>query len=343
MNALLDNLRNNERLARKLFDIEIEIFSQYDSRSLLERLLAKVEASFQVPMVWLVLVDTQATQLLKRHVERSPVLQQYTLWIDPGAAHRLPSSPIDPLLVNNNIGDYSAWLPPAVHTQDIGSMALAPLQLNGRLAGVLVQADADPDRWNPNMDTFFLAQLAVKTSLCMANLVVREQLEFYATRDSLTGLLNRRELDLALAREVARSQRTQAPVSLLFLDLNDFKWVNDTHGHDAGDAVLQQLSATIEAEVRGIDTAFRYAGDEFVVVLPGVDRSAAGQIAARLSEAVARKPCSHGEAVIQYSISCGIACSHNLKDISVRGLLKAADDALYREKRARQQPTTTPV
>ena len=103
--------------------------------------------------------------------------------------------------------------------------------------------------------------------------------ERLATRDSLTGLANRRLFDESLQREVARAQRLATPLSLLVLDVDHFKQVNDTYGHQTGDAVLREVSEALVANTKNYDVAARYGGDEFVVLLPGCTREDAMRVA----------------------------------------------------------------
>ena len=115
----------------------------------------------------------------------------------------------------------------------------------------------------------------------------QSQLEKMATSDSLTGLPNRYLLDQVLAREMASALNEQTPLSLIFLDLDDFKRVNDTYGHAVGDHALQQLAGIISDQVRATDIPARYGGEEFVIVLPGIDQDMALKVARRLRATIA--------------------------------------------------------
>jgi diguanylate cyclase (GGDEF)-like protein len=112
--------------------------------------------------------------------------------------------------------------------------------------------------------------------------------EALARADSLTGLGNRRAFDEALIAEIARARRVGVPLSLLLADLNDFKEINDAHGHLAGDDCLRQVAATFRDEVRVHDHCFRWGGDEFAAILTDTDSEAAELIAERVTAAVAQ-------------------------------------------------------
>ena len=162
----------------------------------------------------------------------------------------------------------------------------------------------------------------------------RERLEYLATRDNLTGLPNRALLADRIAQALAGAQRNDDQVALLFIDLDNFKRVNDTCGHHVGDALLRQVAARLGDAVRRADTIARLAGDEFVVLLTGVKETAAvARVAAKICTDLAR-PYEVPEAVAQAlhtSGSVGIALyPHDGRDFTE--LLKSADAAMYRAK-----------
>lgn len=149
-----------------------------------------------------------------------------------------------------------------------------------------------------------------------------------AAVDELTGLFNRRFLDVYLAKELKRAQRHGETFSILFVDLDDFKTVNDTHGHAAGDRVLETAGREIQALLREEDFAARYGGEEFLVVLPHTDADGASSFAERLSTRLAAISFPHGARV---TYSGGIA-SYPTHGATVEQLLRVADTALYQAK-----------
>jgi len=155
-----------------------------------------------------------------------------------------------------------------------------------------------------------------------------------AITDQLTGLFNRRYMSRHLSTLIDSANTTGKPVSFLILDIDYFKQVNDTHGHDIGDEVLREFASRISANVRGIDLACRYGGEEFVVVMPDTDLNFAYMVAERLRQAVADAPFRITPAPGQLSvtISIGVTASEGTRD-TPEALLKRADQALYRAKR----------
>jgi diguanylate cyclase (GGDEF)-like protein len=163
---------------------------------------------------------------------------------------------------------------------------------------------------------------------------VERRLQELARIDPLTRLPNRREFEERLTLAVARSRRSKKALAVLFMDVDHFKSINDSHGHAAGDAVLKEFAARIRHAVRNTDTAARLAGDEFVVILEGLQSDAeASQVATKLVDAI-RPPMVLPEGgEIEVTTSVGLACWLGSGD-GAKDLLERADRALYRAKAA---------
>jgi two-component system, cell cycle response regulator len=155
-----------------------------------------------------------------------------------------------------------------------------------------------------------------------------------AITDALTGLHNRRYMESHLGTLVEQSALRGKPISILVLDIDFFKAINDTHGHSAGDDVLKEFSQRLKKAVRGIDLACRYGGEEFVVVMPDTDIGVATLVAERLRRRIASEPfpINHNSRAVQATISVGIAAMQSCED-SAADIVKRADQALYRAKR----------
>ena len=156
-----------------------------------------------------------------------------------------------------------------------------------------------------------------------------------AMRDGLTGVYNRKALDERLASELAFAVRHVAPLSVVLLDIDHFKAINDSHGHLAGDAVVREVAARVARGVRVEDVVGRYGGEEFLVVAREISLERAGQLAERLRATVAGEPVLFGLQPIPVSASFGVAslaCCGESRD--VRTLLRVADERLYAAKRA---------
>ena len=155
-----------------------------------------------------------------------------------------------------------------------------------------------------------------------------------AITDALTGLHNRRYMETHLAALVEQAHARGKPLTVLVLDIDFFKAVNDTHGHDAGDDVLREFAVRLKKSIRGIDLACRLGGEEFVVVMPDTDMTVATMVAERLRRRIAADPfpIAGGERKVEVTISIGIAAVSGAED-SAANVLKRADQALYRAKR----------
>jgi len=161
-----------------------------------------------------------------------------------------------------------------------------------------------------------------------------EQAEELARKDGLTGLYNHRAFQELLGLEVARAQRHGTPVSLLMIDIDHFKQINDSLGHQAGDAVLRQLGALLQDSARNIDQVCRYGGEEFVLILPMTATAEALLAAERLRSQVERFEFScGGDSHRRITVSTGVA-SYPLHAQTQAALIAAADAAMYAAKRA---------
>jgi two-component system, cell cycle response regulator len=154
-----------------------------------------------------------------------------------------------------------------------------------------------------------------------------------AITDVLTGLYNRRYMETHVGTLVDQAIARGKPLSVLILDIDYFKSINDTHGHDAGDDVLQDFAIRIRKSIRGIDLACRYGGEEFVVVMPETDMAVATMVAERLRRRIASEPfpIQKGARTVEVTISIGIAALG--ADDNAAAVIKRADQALYRAKR----------
>jgi diguanylate cyclase (GGDEF)-like protein len=209
-----------------------------------------------------------------------------------------------------------------------GNVVVTPITADGEHLGVAVgEWGGGYDARIPTSTVRALAQASMHTALALRNARLLGENERLATRDSLTGLANRRLFDESLQREVARAQRLDTPLSLLVLDVDHFKQVNDTYGHQTGDTVLREVADALVSNTKNYDVAARYGGDEFVVLLPGCSREDAVRVAERVRHGVAN---AVGEAPV--TISAGVATVPDNASDAER-LMAAADAALYDAKR----------
>jgi diguanylate cyclase (GGDEF)-like protein len=206
-----------------------------------------------------------------------------------------------------------------------------PLKSSGSVIGVLDLFGAEPF---DDADLATIRTFATQATVAIDNVLLHEEAQRLSITDGLTGLWNYRYFTMTVAKEIERAARFARPLALLLLDLDHFKAVNDSFGHQRGDAVLVELAARIRNEVRDVDTVARYGGEEIVIVLPETDAEGVAQLAERICAAVRRKP--FGDAAlppVHLTVSAGGAVfpAHGL---TASALLAASDRALYAAKHA---------
>ncbi len=212
-----------------------------------------------------------------------------------------------------------------------------PLLAQGEAIGLLtLQQRIAPNQNRPLDGKSFrpevVSAFARLIALAIANLSLRERLRAQSIRDPLTGLYNRRFLEESIERELARAQRKQEPLAVMIIDADHFKRFNDTFGHDAGDAVLRAIGHVLLDSARTSDIAARLGGEEFVLLMPGLDAGNAMLAGERLRTAIASLSLTHNkQALGAVTVSVGVAM-FPAQGRSLAELLRAADVALYAAK-----------
>lgn len=212
--------------------------------------------------------------------------------------------------------------------------ACMPLAAQGDIYGLLlIQYHTTPE----NSDQVILRQrraigISEQIGLALANLHLREKLRAQSIRDPLTGLYNRRHMDLMLRREMSRTKRNEGNLAIAIVDVDHFKKFNDTYGHDAGDLVLKAVAKTLGQRVRDVDLVCRFGGEEFVIVLPEITRDMAFKRMEMLLVAIRELDVKQGGRPLgNITASFGVAMYPN-HGLDAESLLKIADDALYEAK-----------
>jgi diguanylate cyclase (GGDEF)-like protein len=235
-----------------------------------------------------------------------------------------------PSLQRSDLEDVMALLAQAYRS---GDRSISASELREKvLHGVAFWADLALDEAAQLVDRF--DALAADRSL-IKTVAVQELIDRLCAltlRDGLTGLFNRRYLDYCLEHEIQRVEREFAPCSVVFLDVDHFKHVNDQFGHDRGDQVLRGVAELMLRTLRQTDISARIGGEEFVAVLPGTGVGEAARAAKRLCETVASASFGSGRDTIRVTVSCGVSTYFPRTRLDARELLKRADDALYRAK-----------
>jgi diguanylate cyclase (GGDEF)-like protein len=209
-------------------------------------------------------------------------------------------------------------------------LAVVPLVFQERFIGALEVVDDNPSRtWQDN-EILLLRTVANQVSVAINHADLFAQMQLQALTDSLTGCYNRRSFEMQLDRELQMATRLHQPLSLVMLDLDRFKQLNDTVGHDAGDDALRKLADCFRQELRGVDTPCRFGGDEFALILPQAYADGATVVAERLRQRIEQIEIPEFG---HLTASIGIA-AYPAHGASREGLVSAADMALYSAKRA---------
>ncbi len=206
-----------------------------------------------------------------------------------------------------------------------------PMQAQGELLGLFYLCAATPAHF-PAAKRQLARTVAEQLSLALANLHLRETLQHQSIRDPLTGLFNRRYLEESLQQEIQRAQRHNHTIGVIMLDIDYFKSVNDTYGHDAGDLALQAVGKILRERVRGSDIACRYGGEEMTLILPESSLAVTDLRAEAIRLEIERLRVDYqGTTLNPFTASLGVSCFPN-HGYTANALIKAADAALYQAK-----------
>ena len=337
--TLLDQVARNEALFRKTQALELELLRATSLAALFERTIDGLREAYALDSVTLNVLDPQhelrhivaaekcsstvlaQVQFLDSITKLAPQLATATQpWLGPyqAEAHRR-------LLAGGAQG---------------GSVALIPLPYANRSIGILAFVSRDTRRFSRELASDFLAHLGLIIAICLENTVNRARLTLSGVTDYLTGLHNRRYLQGRMREEVARAERQRGSVACLMIDVDEFKAVNDGHGHLGGDGVLAEIGRRIEQQIRGSDTGARYGGDEFAVLMPSAGVVEAQVLAQRIHAAVGTVPIALPNGMsLRLTVSIGAAAARPVTgerdpQAVAERLVAAEDAALYRVKRA---------
>ncbi len=333
---LLERIRQNEAKLSQFHALETTLLSLNALRELVEHVIEDTKAAFDLDLVSLVLVDEDGdlAQFMKEDGLQLESVPSLILLQTPqplkeifGRAFRL------------HLGEFKPKFRFLLPGNDFpSSVALLPLVRRGQLLGCLNLGSHDPSRYSPTMATDFLDRLRAILSVCLENTKNFEQLRRTSLYDTLTGVNNRRFFEQRLGEEIDRAQRSGEPLSCLFLDIDHFKQVNDTYGHQTGDLVLAEIASQIRSQLRNNDVLARYGGEEFVALLSGANEDRAMEVAERIRRRIANHSITdHNHNTITCTLSVGVA-EYNPEKVSpvsaadIQRFIELADQALYAAK-----------
>jgi two-component system cell cycle response regulator len=218
------------------------------------------------------------------------------------------------------------------------SVAIVPLLRNKRIIGSLNLGSMDPARFSPSLGTDFVEHMASIIAICLENVISNEMLKYIGLTDSLTGVYNRRYVDRRLIEEISRARRQDYPISFMYIDIDHFKRVNDTVGHQGGDDVLREVANRIKNELRLSDALARFGGEEFVVLLINADLESAAFVGERIRAGIAASMIGlSGGVKVSITASVGVASlsqtdAGGAVEVQAQELIAHSDEALYQAK-----------
>jgi diguanylate cyclase (GGDEF)-like protein len=333
IDIILHRLKENEEIHRKFHELELKIISILNFKDFFEILLTEMKNIFGVSYVWLSVIEESILALLINRLNDSEIIRHQSNFIQRSDFNKRIGRIRAPLLLNTDLEAYSVFFPKG-NVYPIQSIAISPVQIDGEIVGSLNQGDASPNRFEPDMDVSLLEQLMLKVSICLSNVAAHEKLQYFAYHDVLTGVLNRRALEEELHREFSRSRRYSEILSIVFLDLDAFKEINDQYGHDTGDYVLRYVARTLQSLSRKEDPVARFAGDEFVVILPETRAETSEFFINRVQHYLENHPLTINKTIFKISLSYGIASTAEADITNSEQLLKKADERLYIAKKS---------
>ncbi|HHL40088.1 MAG TPA: diguanylate cyclase [Deltaproteobacteria bacterium] len=326
-NVMAQGIQRREERLKKHNEVAKLLMSTLNLQELLERILDIVVEVTDSQLGIIYLCENEGGEaVLSPRVRYGTASELKTLKIDSGYPGRAARD-MRTFIVATPEGAEAELMELGFAKVTPREVAYIPLSYQEKLLGVLVVGSSG--RYSEDEVQLF-DYLASQISIALDNAIMHQQIQELSITDALTGLYNRRYLNKRLGEEWARSLRHKEPLSIFLSDVDNFKSVNDTYGHDRGDEVLKHIAATIKKCVRKEDIAARYGGEEFVIVLPDTKGEDARVFAERVAAAVKEHKFEWmGRGV---TMSIGIACLPEVKVDSYDDLVQAADQAMYRAK-----------
>lgn len=334
---LTDAAARNDAITKRTQERELQLLRADSLSQLLRTMADGLRESYVLDAISVVLLDPQheIRHLLVAGGDRPEEFRQI-FFVDSlvGLAPQLAALH-KPWLGPFAGADHQLLFPGAA---GLKSIALVPLPRKDHAIGALCLGSRDPERFTRHHGTDFLAHLGAVGAICVENSVNRARLLRAGITDFLTGWHNRRYLQQRLKEELARAQRHGAAIACLMIDVDHFKGVNDAYGHLAGDNALKEIAHRIETQMRSMDTAARFGGDELAIIMPEAGANAAAKLAERIRMVVAAEPFTlTAQLTRKLTVSVGVAVispgrdETDFKSLADR-LLADADAALYRAK-----------
>ncbi len=333
LDAMLREARLNQEKMRRFDELERRVIAAPSLAALIDTLLVDYKTLFDLDAVTLALLDPE--------YEVARILGPVEQTVD-GLIFLDDEEPLQALYAGTARPQLAAYCDHAFLFEEVSvplaCVALLPLLHHGRYIGSLNLGSRDPQRFVPGSSTDFLERLAALVAVCLDSALATERLKLAGLTDMLTGVHNRRYFESRCLEAVIAARRSAEPLVCMFLDVDRFKQLNDTLGHQAGDEVLRYVAKLIKVQLRGSDVVARYGGEEFVVLLPATSQAVGVEIAERIRRIVAAQSIpAAGQSQIRVTVSIGVSLLRAAADTGEAADLAAdmiarADKALYEAK-----------
>jgi diguanylate cyclase (GGDEF)-like protein/PAS domain S-box-containing protein len=322
--------RDQRTLAEALRDTAAALSSTLSFEEVLERVLTNVGTVVPHDAVNIMLVEKDIARIVRCHGYRELGREEQAL----ASIQKIRELPELYLMAKTHepVTIPDTQLLPRWEPGWVRSYAGAPIIIKERLVGFINLIGLTPGFYQPE-HAARLQVFADQAAIAIENARLYAEVQRLATVDEVTGIFNRRRLFELGHRELERSRRYQLPLAAILLDIDHFKKINDTYGHNTGDRVLAGIASLISRNIRGIDLFGRYGGEEFVVLLPQTDRQCGLEVAERLRSLVADLLFKTNRGTISVTISLGVALiTEGIPSLAT--LIDRADQAMYSAKQA---------
>jgi len=330
-NAVYEELRE----LKDVLTVAQVVVSSIDLDEVLQNILLSAMAIMEIPAGSIALYDEE-TSRLRLHAD-SGLSAEFTAkesWLVKKGGLTYEILDRGELFVVEDTNDADFFNNPLAVAEGIRSLIAVPLKVQNKIVGVLYLDDFKTRQY-PESRLRILNILASFATMSIDNARLHEQTQVLACTDGLTGLYNHRQFKILFKEEVARSKRYNKKLGLIMLDIDNFKYFNDTYGHPNGDRVLGVISKILKSTFRECDVPFRYGGEEFIVMLPETGITPSLRAANRIVEAVRIESARQLADICDHGITISVGVSTYPRDgENESDLLKVVDDMLYKAKAA---------
>ncbi len=337
LNTAISAAKLNEEVLKRFMDIEVKMLGCAQLSELFNLVIKDFKDTFKLSVVSIFLHDKD--QLA------APLLEKLDAQASSNFSLFKDSHDIAKIFPNHKtrVGEIDRDLKKSLFPNNpfVLSCVLLPLVNKGVIIGSLHLGARELNRYHSEYRYDYLERMSALLAVCIENCIIRENLAYLSSMDALTKIYNRHSFDLEIDKALQRANRQNQHLSLLFLDIDHFKRVNDTYGHPAGDAILQSFASILKNNIRNTDFLARFGGEEFAILLPDCDFPQAEQIADNLRRKIAEHLFDTlSAASIHVTTSIGVSCyiydnvyAQNFSELA-NILLATSDQALYEVKQS---------